>query len=175
MTETINNVLLNYNTLSKVQNKNLLIYQVTNLYKTILDSVNNFDILKEYDVIYGQFRESINKEYMHYFSDILDATMNMMFKEIYDTIDDFSNISILFNPITKASASDRKHFEIAKDIAIKAIKIYSINVNSKKTIISYVDDYLPNNYTQNQDIDKVVWYFIVCITTLNQNFKRKKD
>ena len=29
-------------------------------------------------------------------------------------------------------------------------------------------EYLPSNYTKNKDINKVVWYFIVCVVTFNK-------
>ena len=78
------------------------------------------------------------------------------------------DINIEFDKINKAPASNRKHFETAKEIAELVIKKYYFSNCADKKIINYIDEYLPSNYTKNKDINKVVWYFIVCVVTFNK-------
>ena len=67
-----------------------------------------------------------------------------------------------FDEINKASSSNRRHFNVAKEIAEKVIKTYYFSQCQNKKIINYIDDFLPESYTKNRDINKIVWYFIVC-------------
>ena len=78
------------------------------------------------------------------------------------------DINIEFDKINKAPASNRKHFGTAKEIAELVIKKYYFSNCADKKIINYIDEYLPSNYTKNKDINKVVWYFIVCVVTFNK-------
>ena len=79
-----------------------------------------------------------------------------------------TNITISFDEINKASSSNRKHFNVAKEIAERIIKTYYFSQCQNKKIINYIDDFLPESYTKNRDINKIVWYFIVCIITFNK-------
>lgn len=151
--------------------KQSFIYQVERLKETISTEVDNFDVDKDYLDIYTTFRKSVEEKYLYIFTDILDIVARIIIDEIYFSIDSLDEIEIEFDPIKKASSKKRNHFEVAKSITKSIIKMYSLNPNSSKRIITYIDELLPDNYTKNSDIDFVVWYFLVCIITLNKNLR----
>lgn len=161
-------VIIDYDLEDIFDNKSVLIKQAMNIYKQLFNELNNFDVEKEYGDIYKNLRDCIDIKYLNYFTNILDITARIIIHEIYLANDNISKINIEFEPIKKASSNNRKHFEVAKEIAIKTIKMYYLNRESKKKIMNYIDDFLPSNYIKNKDINKVVWYFLVCIMSYNQ-------
>lgn len=147
---------------------NTFINQSLKLLNTVFDEVENFNVKKEYGEVYINFRNSIDQKYMCIFTDILDFSIRMIIHEIYLTNDTTTNINIEFDDIKKISSSNRKHFEVSKEIAEKTIKTYYFSNCSSKKIINYIDDFLPTDYSKNRDINKVVWYFIVCVVSFNK-------
>ncbi len=51
--------------------------------------------------------------------------------------------------------------------------MYFLNPISDKRIIDYVEEYLPDNYQKNNEINLVVWYFLVCIVSFNCDLNDK--
>lgn len=147
--------------------------QVDSLTKTIIDEVNTFNPNKEYIDIYGRFRESVDNNYLPVFTDILEASVRIMIHEIYLSSENMNNIEMNYDLMRNASAKKRKHFDTAKEIAIKTLKMYSLNPSTSQKIIHFIDEYLPGSYVKNSDIDLVVWYFLVCIVTYNLFLKNK--
>ena len=147
--------------------------QVIALYNTILEEVKNFKVEEEYYSVYGRLRESIDERYIDRFTQILDLSAKLIIHEIYSIMESTNDISIQFDPIQKASSAKRKHFEIAKNIAEKTIKMYYLNNNANKRIIDYIDEYMPEYYTKDKDINYVVWYFLVCITSFDISITNK--
>ncbi len=143
--------------------------QFNNLKKTIISEVNHFNLNKEYYEIYCAFRESIDSGNLYIFTDFLDIAARSIIDEIYQNIDNLNQIEISDNLIKNASSKKRKHYAVAKDIAISVIKVYSLNPKSEKRIVDYIDDLLPSNYTKDSDIDLVIWYFLVCIVTFKNS------
>lgn len=143
-----------------------LINEVVTVCDKIINEVKHFDYNKEYYNIYKGFRESIDETYIYYFPHILDLSARLMIHEIYLAVDSLDDIVINSNLINGASSTKRKHFSVAKDIAEKVIKMYYYHPTSTKNIISYIEEYLPETYIKDHDINQVVWYFLVCITSL---------
>lgn len=145
-----------------------LISQSLRLLGTMFDEVENFDHKKEYGEVYLNFRDSVDQSCLSCFPDILDFSARLILHEIYLSNETTTNINISFDEINKASSSNRKHFNVAKEIAEKVIKTYYFSQCQNKKIINYIDDFLPESYTKNKDINKIVWYFIVCIISFNK-------
>ncbi len=143
--------------------------QIVSLYNTIINEVKNFNVKEDYDCIYKRFRNSVDQDYIIVFTDILDFTARCLIHQIYLSIDNVDEINIEFDCIKKAPSAKRKYFEVAKNISKKTIKMYFYNPYLEKKIISYVDDFLPDKYTKYSEIDQIVWYFLVCITSFNQS------
>lgn len=147
--------------------------QVIALYNTILKEVKNFTLEEEYNTIYCRFRESIDEKYIKIFTQILDLSAKLIVHEIYSYIETTDDIILQFDPIKKAFAAKRKHFEVARNIAERTLKMYYLSNNSNKRIIDYIDEYMPENYTKDNDINFVVWYFLVCITSFDITITKK--
>lgn len=145
-----------------------LISQSFRLLGTMFDEVENFNPKKEYGEVYLNFRDSVDKSCLSCFPDILDFSARLILHEIYLSNESTTNIIISFDEINKASSSNRRHFNVAKEIAEKVIKTYYFSQCQNKKIINYIDDFLPESYTKNRDINKIVWYFIVCIISFNK-------
>jgi len=158
--------------LSNVNNNfiddNTFINQTLRLLNTIFEEVENFDAKKEYGEVYINFRKGIDEKYMNLFTDILDFSIRLIIHEIYLNNESTTNINIKVDNINIPTSANRKHFEVAKEIAEKTIKTYYFSNCSNKKIINYIDDYLPTNYVKNRDINKVVWYFIVNVVSFNK-------
>lgn len=144
------------------------INQTLKLLNTIFDEVENFNVKKEYGEVYINFRKSIDEKYMSLFTDILDFSIRLIIHEIYLNNESTTNINIKVDNINIPTSANRKHFEVAKEIAEKVIKNYYFSNCSNKKIINYIDDFLPTNYVKNRDINKVVWYFIVNVVSFNK-------
>lgn len=147
--------------------------QVFRLKETIVSEVCEFNPNKEYFDVYTEFRKSVDCDCIGIFTEILEASARIILHEIYLLCDDINSIDMNYDFIRNASAKKRKHFDVAKNIAIKTIKMYSLNTKSSKRIIDYVDEYLPSSYIKSSDIDLVVWYFLVCIVTYNLFLKNR--
>lgn len=156
---------------NNIEESEIIIQESLKLLDRIYYEVEHFDHEEEYDKVYKRFRESINEKYVAIFPDILDFSARIIIHEIYLLHDNPIDIDIEFQPIQKASSVKRKHFTIAKDIAIRTLKTYYYSKCSKKRIIDYIDEYLPEEYTKPRDIDFVVWYFLICIVTYNKKIK----
>lgn len=156
------------NTNNNFINDKVIISESLNLMQTMFDEVENFNVKKEYLDIYLNFRNSVNNNCISCFPDILDFSARLIIHEIYLSHNDTTTINISFDKINKASSTNRKHFIVAKDIAEKIIKKYYFSQCQNKKIINYIDDYLPDNYKKDKDINQVVWYFIVCIISFNK-------
>ena len=148
--------------------ENTFITQSLKLLETIFDEVENFNVKKEYGEVYLNFRNSIDEKYICIFTDILDYSIRLLLHETYLLHNSVIDINIEFDKINKSPASNRKHFETAKEISELVIKKYYFSNCADKKIINYIDEYLPSNYTKNKDINRVVWYFIVCVVTFNK-------
>lgn len=156
------------NTKNNFINDNTLIAESLNLLQTMFNEVENFTPKKEYAEVYSNFRNSVDRSCICCFPDILDFSARLIIHEIYLSHDNTNTITISFDEISKASSSNRKHFDVAKDIAERIIKTYYFSQCQNKKIINYIEDFLPDNYTKNKDINQVVWYFIVCIISFNK-------
>lgn len=158
--------------LSNIEKKfitdNKLTSQSLKLLETMFNEVENFNTKKEYAEVYSNFRNSVDRSCISCFPDILDFSARLIIHEIYLSHDNTNTINISFDEICKASSRNRKHFGVAKDIAERIIKIYYFSQCQNKKIINYIDDFLPDNYKKNKDINQVVWYFIVCIISFNK-------
>lgn len=150
-----------------------LIKEVVIVRDKIINEVKSFDYNKEYYNIYKGFRESIDETYIYYFPHILDLSARLMIHEIYLAVDSLDDIVINSDLINGASSTKRKHFSVAKDIAEKVVKMYYYHSTSTKNIISYIEEYLPETYIKDHDINQVVWYFLVCITSLHLTYVNK--
>ncbi len=140
---------------------------------TMFNEFDNFDVNTEYSDVYLNFKNSIDKKYISFFTSILDFAARIIIHEIYLANNDITNITIEFDKISKASSLNRKHFNTAKEIAERVIKTYYFSQCNNKQIINYIDEYLPDNYTSNKDINSVVWYFIICIISFNKQVVNK--
>lgn len=156
------------NTTNNFINDNTLISESLKLLQTMFYEVESFTTKKEYENVYLNFRNSVDRSCISCFPDILDFSARLIIHEIYLSHDNTNTITISFDEISKASSSNRRHFGVAKDIAERIIKNYYFSQCQNKKIINYIDDFLPDNYTKDKDINQVVWYFIVCIITFNK-------
>lgn len=156
------------NTNNNFINDKTLISESLNLLQTMFDEVETFTTKKEYEKVYLNFKNSVDRSCISCFPDILDFSTRLIIHEIYLSHDDTNTITISFDKISEASSSNRRHFGVAKDIAERIIKNYYLSQCQSKKIINYIDDFLPDNYTKDKDINQVVWYFIVCIISFNK-------
>ena len=160
--------------ISKIINERTkLIKESVNVRNKIIEEVKSFNYNREYYDIYKGFRESIDETYIYYFPHILDLSARLMIHEIYLAVDSLDDIVINSDIINGASSTKRKHFSVAKDIAERVIKMYYYHPTSEKNIISYIEEYLPETYIKEHDINQVVWYFLVCITSLHLTYIEK--
>lgn len=149
------------------ENKEVIISQAVLLCNKLNDEVKQFDNKKEYAYIYKDFIESIDKKYRFLFSYILDFSVRLLVNEIYITIEIPNDVDLSSIALKEIPAKNKKHFQTAKKIAEKLIKKYYFSKCADKLMINYIDDLIPEDYGNEEDLDYLIWYFLICIVSYN--------
>ncbi len=171
----INNLKEEINFSTSLLNKDMLFSQAQALQKHLIKEVNSFNENKEYLEVCTNLTKCTEKKFIYHLPDILDTALRLFIHEIYILEKEAPVLNILNNIYTLTSKIKTKFFQQAQEIAQKTLNMYYLTKLNDKKIVNLIDELLPESYINDDEINFVLWYFIVCIVAYYNISIEKKN